>query len=160
MARASRHSGARFKREDESTCHYTWENTQRAPIRACDGETLQLRQHSLANKDLVPFPHRRWERNGSQNRGLGDMRRWSCVYPLNSTQPIPREYLSKILCGCITLLTTWVMWSWAATTSGGGLYLFTAATFSRIRNARRKEVSFLKRWQGFSSTKHSRHATR
>lgn len=54
-------------------------------------------------------------------------------------------YLSKILCGCIRLLTTWVRWSWVATTSGGGLYLFTAATFSRIRNAKGKQTAFLKR---------------
>lgn len=60
----------------------------------------------------------------------------------SSTPRIPSEYLSKILCGCITLWTTWVRWSWAATTSGGGLYLFTAKTCFRIRNAKGNRLHF------------------
>lgn len=88
-------------------------------------------------------PSERWERNGSQNRGLGKW--WGCPMLATpcSTQRVPKKYLSKILCGCIRLLKTWVMWSWAAATSGGGLYLFTAATFSRIRNAKGKEKKFV-----------------
>lgn len=104
--------------------------------------TLKLRQ---SKKDP---PLREGEEGMShKTEGWGRRRRCPGLTTLSSTLGIPQEYLSKILWGCITLLTTWVRWSWAATTSGGGSYIFTAATFSRIRNARGKHASFLQRRQ-------------
>lgn len=140
---------SRWKREIESTYRHTWENANKG-VPCLNMWWWYAISETIQPVKWRPDPFLREVRKEWVTREMARaMRRLSCAdHPKFHPRRLS-EYLSKILCGCITLLTTWVMWSWAATTSGGGLYLFTAEIFSRIRNAKGKKNSLYKKDKTF-----------